>query len=71
MPKLRSVLEYDPGDNKEDPGLKIEAWNTPIDIALPALEKVDSLYIDGTSITRYITIEHYFQMVWGLLPPCP
>lgn len=78
MPKLKSALEYDLGDNYEDPGLKIEAWNTPIDITLPALEKVDSLSIEGTSITRYITIEHYSQKVWGLLinlrqpePPCP
>lgn len=51
MPKLKSALEYDVGDNNEDPGFKIEAWNTPIDIMLPALEKVDSLSIEGTSIT--------------------
>jgi hypothetical protein len=61
MPKLKSVLEYDPGDNREGPGLKIEAWNTPIDIALPALETVDSLSIEGTSITGYVIAEHYVQ----------
>src|SRR5207245_2297705 len=59
MPKLKSILEYDPEDNRRDPGLKIEAWNTPIDITLPALETVDSLSIEGTSITEYVIAERY------------